>query len=83
MCTHLADSTHNVGRLNLWSRSFTFDGSDDADSLRLADELGQPDAEVLELQRGGATTPDVTFDLACFFAGHGQGMCAGHTKMKS
>ena len=40
----LADSTHSPGRPGLWSTWFTFDGSDDADLLRLADKLGQIDA---------------------------------------
>ena len=40
----LADSTHNTGRPRLWSAWFTFDGSDDADPLRVADKLGQLNA---------------------------------------
>ena len=40
----LADSTCSAGRPSLWSTGFTFDGSDNADPLHLADKLGQLDA---------------------------------------
>ena len=53
----LADSTHIAGRPSLWSTWFTFDGSNDADPLRLADKLGQLDAQLGELQRNGIATP--------------------------
>ena len=59
----LEDSTHNAGRLSLWSTWFTFDGSDDADPLRLADKLGQLDAQVGELQRKAIATPIVTVEV--------------------
>ena len=62
----LADSTHNVGRPSLLSTWFTFDGSDDADPLRLANKLGQLDAQVAELQRNGIATPTVTVKVECF-----------------
>ena len=60
----------------------TFDGSDDADPLRLADKLGQLDARVVELQRDGIATPTVTVEVECFLAGDRKGMCARHTKLK-
>ena len=78
----LADSTRSAGRPSLWSTWFTFDGSDDADPLRLADKLGQLDAQVGELQRDGIATPTVTVEVECFLTGDGKGMCAGHTKLK-
>ena len=57
VCINLADSTRSAGRPSLWSTWFTLDGSDDADPLRLADKLGQLDAQVGELQRDGIATP--------------------------
>ena len=78
----LADSTHSAGRPSLWSTWFTFDGSDDANPLRLADKLGQLDAQVVELQRDGIATPTVTVEVECFLTGDGKGMCVGHTKLK-
>ena len=63
---NLADSTRSAGRPSLWSTWFTFDGSDDADPLRLADKLGQLDARVVELQRDGIATPTVTVEVECF-----------------
>ena len=82
MYIDLADSTRNAGRPSLWSTWFTFDGSDDADPLRLAKKLGQLDAQVGELQRNGIATPTVIVEVECFLTGDGKGMCAGHTKLK-
>ena len=78
----LADSTRSAGRPSLWSTWFTFDESDDADPLRLADKLGQLDAQVGELQRNAIATPTVTVEVERFLAGDGKGMCVGHTKFK-
>ena len=78
----LADTTRSAGRPSLWSTWFTFDGSDDADPLCLADKLGQQGAQVGELQRDGIATPTVTTEVECFLTGDGKGMCAGHTKLK-
>ena len=78
----LADSTRSAGRPSLWSRGFTFDGSHDADPLRLADKLGQLDAQEGELQRNGISTPTVTVEVECFLTGDDKGMYAGHTKLK-
>ena len=71
----LADSTRGAGRPSLWSTWFTFDGSDDADPLCLADKFGQLVAQVGELHRNG-------IEVACFLTGDGKGMCTGHTKLK-
>ena len=60
MYIDLEDSTKSAGRPSL---RFTFDGSDDADPLRVADKLGQLDAEVAELQRNGIATPTVTVEV--------------------
>ena len=78
----LADSTRSVGGPTSWSTWFTFDGSDDADPLRLADNLGQLDTQVVELQHDGIATPTVTVEVECFLTEDGKGMCAGHTKLK-
>ena len=78
----LADSTRSAGRPSLWSTWFTFNGLDDANPLRLADKLGQLDAQVAELQRNGIATPTVTVEVECFLTGDGKGMCARHTKLK-
>ena len=61
---------------------FTFDGSDDADPLCLADKSRPLDAQVVELQRDGIATPTVTVEVECFLTGDGKGMCAGHRKLK-
>ena len=66
----------------MWSAWFTFDESDDADPLRLANKLGQLDAQVGELQRNGIATPTVTVEVKIFLTGDGKGMCARHTKLK-
>ena len=79
---NLADSTRSAGRPSFWCKWFTFDGSDDADPLRLADKLGQLDAQLVELQRDGSATPTMTVEVQCFLTGDGKGMCAGHTKLK-
>ena len=78
----LAYSTHSLGRPSLWSTWLTFDGSDDADPLRLADKLGQLDAQVVELQPDWIATPTVTVEVECFFTGDGKAICARHTKLK-
>ena len=82
MYNDLADSTPSAGRPSLWSTWITFDGSDDADPLRLANKLGQLDAHVVELQRNGVATPTVTVEEECFLTENGKRMCAGHTKLK-
>ena len=82
MYIDLGDSARSAGRPSLWSTWFTFDGSNDADPLRLADKLGQLDAQVVDLQREGIATPTVTVEVECFLAGDGKGMCGGHTKLK-
>ena len=53
----LADSTHSAGRPSLCTTWFAFNGSDDAHPLRLADQLGQLDAQVGELQQVGLPPP--------------------------
>ena len=78
----LRDSTRSVERPSLWPTWFTFDGSDDADPLRLADKLGQLDAQVGELQRDGIASPTVPVEVECFLTGDWKGMCARHTKLK-
>ena len=78
----LADSTRSAGKPSFWSTWFTFDGSDDADPLRLADKLGQLDTKVGELQRNGIANPTVTVEVERFLTGDGNGMCAGHPKLK-
>ena len=82
MYIDLADSTRSAGRPSLWSTWFTFDGLDDADPLRLADKLGQLDAQVVDVQRDGIAPPTVTVEVECFLTGDGKGMCAGHMKLK-
>ena len=66
----------------MWSTWFTFDGSDDANPLRLADKLGQVDAQVGELQRNAIATPTVTVEVEWLLTGDGKRMCTGHTKLK-
>ena len=78
----LADSTRSAERPSLWSTWCTLDGSHDADPFRLANKLGQLDAQVVELQRDGIGTPTVTVEVECFVTGDGKGICAGHTKLK-
>ena len=63
----------------MWSIRFAFDGSDNADPLRLADKLGQLDAQVEEVQRYGIATAIVTIEVECFVTGDRKGMCARHT----
>ena len=73
----LADSTRNAGRPSLWSTWFTFDGSDNADALRLANKLGQLDAQLVALQRDGIANPTVTVEVECFLTRDGKGMWLG------
>ena len=77
----LADSTRNAGRPSLLvcgPRGLRSIDQMILTPLRLADKLGQLDAQVVELQRDGIATPTVSFEVECFLTGDGNGMCRAH-----
>ena len=64
----------------MWSTWFTFDGPDDCGPLRVADERGELNAMVADLQREGVVVCGQRYPVLCYLTGDGKGMKAAHHK---
>ena len=69
-----------AGCPSMWSTWFTFDGPDDCGPLRVADEKGELNAMVADLQREGVVVCGQRYPVLCYLTGDGKGMKAAHHK---
>ena len=63
-----------------WSTWFIFDGPDDAGPLCIADQKGELNPMVVELEQGGVSIGDKKLDVTCLLTGDGKGMGAANPR---
>lgn len=69
-----------VGIPARWSTWFVFDGADDAEPLRIADQVAQLNRSVEDLLKNGVAVQGTRVECEVFLTGDGKGMAAGNHK---